>query len=258
MSITISAKPDYSSLFSSLSSNSTGDLTSMLSDYASIKNGSYGKLMKAYYAKVGTDNTSSKTNTTTKPTSSATTADTAAKLSAVQNASDEMKESADALYATGTKSLFNKKDVTTKDANGVETTAKAYDADAIYKAVSSFVEDYNSLLTTAESAASTSITNKASNLVSLTNANKSLLSDMGITVKTDNTLSIDEATFKKADMSTVKSLFNGSGSYAYSVSAQASFIDLAASNEASKANTYTASGAYGSNFATGSILDSLY
>ena len=254
MSITISAKPDYSSLFSSLSSNSTGDLTSMLSDYASIKNGSYGKLMKAYYAKVGTDNTSSKTNTTTKPTSSATTADTAAKLSAVQNASDEMKESADALYATGTKSLFNKKDVTTKDANGVETTAKAYDADAIYKAVSSFVEDYNSLLTTAESAASTSITN----LVSLTNANKSLLSDMGITVKTDNTLSIDEATFKKADMSTVKSLFNGSGSYAYSVSAQASFIDLAASNEASKANTYTASGAYGSNFATGSILDSLY
>ena len=39
-------KTDYSSLFSSVGSGSGN----WLADYASIKNGSYGKLMKAYYA----------------------------------------------------------------------------------------------------------------------------------------------------------------------------------------------------------------
>ncbi len=43
-------KQDYSYLFQSISGNSN---LNFLSDYASIKNGSYGKLMKAYYSKAG-------------------------------------------------------------------------------------------------------------------------------------------------------------------------------------------------------------
>ena len=45
----IQAKTDYSTLFSSLSGNQTS--TFSLADYASIKNGSYFKVMKAYYGK---------------------------------------------------------------------------------------------------------------------------------------------------------------------------------------------------------------
>ena len=52
MSINIQAKTNYSFLFSGLSSSASNAVSgNWLADYASIKNGSYGKLMKAYYAK---------------------------------------------------------------------------------------------------------------------------------------------------------------------------------------------------------------
>ena len=41
---------DYSYLFGGMQTPSTGSAFN-LSDYAAIKNGSYGKLLKAYYAK---------------------------------------------------------------------------------------------------------------------------------------------------------------------------------------------------------------
>ena len=46
--INVDSSQDYSYLFQSLSSGGMGNLN-FLSDYSSIKNGSYGKLMKAYY-----------------------------------------------------------------------------------------------------------------------------------------------------------------------------------------------------------------
>lgn len=49
ISINVGGNRDYSSLFQSLSSNGGMGNMSFLSDYASIKNGSYGKLMKSYY-----------------------------------------------------------------------------------------------------------------------------------------------------------------------------------------------------------------
>ncbi len=48
MSINVNAKNDYSFLFSGMSGSSGANLN-FLSDYASIKNGSYGKLLKSYY-----------------------------------------------------------------------------------------------------------------------------------------------------------------------------------------------------------------
>ena len=52
MSINIQAKTNYSFLFSGLSSTASNAASSnWLADYASIKNGSYAKLMKAYYGK---------------------------------------------------------------------------------------------------------------------------------------------------------------------------------------------------------------
>lgn len=42
----------YSSLLGSSSGSGEIGGASLLSDYASIKNGSYGKMMKSYYAKV--------------------------------------------------------------------------------------------------------------------------------------------------------------------------------------------------------------
>ena len=52
ISIDVSNKQDYSYLFQSMSSSSGGmGNLNFLSDYASIRNGSYGKLLKTYYNK---------------------------------------------------------------------------------------------------------------------------------------------------------------------------------------------------------------
>lgn len=87
MSINIQARPDYGSLFNSIGKNASSNVFSAfggsssissltstvlgnstgsgysLGDYASIKNGSYYKLMKSYYNMKASDDT--KTDTTT-------------------------------------------------------------------------------------------------------------------------------------------------------------------------------------------------
>lgn len=251
-------KQDYSFLFQNMSTSGGGGLGNLnfLSDYASIKNGSYGKLMKAYYAKDKSSEVSSiAEKQTKKATSTSTAKDSTKKLAEVEGAAEGLKNSADALIKTGSKSVFNKVEVESKDEYGFTQTTKEYDKNAIYKSVASFVDDYNNLIKTAGSSETKSIQNRVNSLTGATSANKTLLSKVGITINSDNTLSIDEESFKKANMTTVKSLFNGNSSYAYRVSAQASLIDYTADKEASKANTYTGSGSYGSTYSTGNILD---
>lgn len=252
MSINIKARTDCSFLFSNL--NAAGNST-FLSDYASIKNGSYYKLMKAYYAKDGASDSVKKIADSKKDSS--VSKDDSKTLATMKKATDNLKESADELMTTGSKSLFNKKDITKKDELGNEYTEKDYDTAAIYKAVSGFVNDYNSVLQAADKVNSTSVTGRVKTMVSATTSNEKMLSKVGITVNTDKTLSIDKDAFMKADMNTVKSIFNGTGSYAYRVSAQASMINFAADKEASKANTYNFNGKYANNYSSGNIFNSI-
>ena len=96
MSINIQAKTNYSFLFSGLSSSASNALSgNWLADYASIKNGSYAKLMKAYYGK---ENNASKT-AASDITKKDTTKETAKKaLAKVETATDALKESADTFH----------------------------------------------------------------------------------------------------------------------------------------------------------------
>ena len=246
--INVNARQDYSYLFQSMTTNSGNSLGNLnfLSDYASIKNGSYGKLMKAYYAK----DTADKTTSTGK--------DTETKKNSISTAADSMKESADSLLAKESKSVFNQKSVKSTDETGKTTVSQEYDTDAIYKAVSGFVTDYNNLLSKTSAASSRTLQGKADTLASVTSANAKLLSRVGITVNSDNSLSIDEKTFKKSDMGTVKNLFGTTGAYGYKVSAQASMIDYTANKESAKANTYTANGTYSNAYSAGNILNSFF
>ena len=255
ISINVGMKQDNSYLFQGLSGSSGNANLNFLSEYASIKNGSYGKLMKAYYAKDGgSEEVSSIASEKNKSTIS-TSKDTAKTLSTIQGAADDLKESADKLISKSSTSIFNKIDVVSKDEYGLSKTTKEYDVDSIYKSVSTFLNDYNTLVDNAGDASTKSIANKLTSLVGTTKSNENLLSKVGITIGKDNMLSIDEEKFKAADMTTVKSLFNGNSSYAYRVSAQASLIDFAASTESSKANTYKGNGSFSNSYSSGSIFD---
>ena len=252
--INVNARQDYSYLFQSMTTsrgNSLGNLN-FLSDYASIKNGSYGKLMKAYYAKDAADKTASEgKDTETKKNSISTAADSAKTLSEIEKAADPMKESADSLLVKGSKSVFQKK-------NEKTTASEEYDTDAIYKAVSGFVTDYNDLLSKTSAASSKNLQSKADTLAAVTTANAKLLSRVGITVNSDSSLSLDEKAVKKSDMGTVKNLFGTTGAYGYKVSAQASMIDYTAAKESTKSNTYTANGTYSNVYSAGNILNSFF
>ena len=250
MSINIQAKTNYSFLFSGLSSTASNAASSnWLADYASIKNGSYAKLMKAYYGK---ENTASKT-----AASDITKKDTTKKaLAKVETATDALKESADTLLAAGKNDLFAQKDITTKDENGIETTTKGYDTSAIYNAVNSFVKNYNSVMAAVDDVSDTTVNNRTESLGNTTIANSKQLAKIGITMKNDGTLSLDKDAFMKADMSTVKSLFQGNGSYGYRVSAQSSMINFAADHASTRSSLYTGSAGYTGLYNAGNLFSS--
>lgn len=253
MSITIQARTDYSFLFSGLGRGAYNAANSnFLGQYASIKNGSYYKALKAYYAEDSND-------TIKDLVGNRNPAKTDSKeLAKIQTTADALKESADALLEKGSKSVFSMKDITVKDENGVETVQKGYDKEAIYKAVNSFVTDYNEVVKAAEDLKSGNIAGRVKNLLYSTTVNERLLGKVGITVNKDNTLSVDKEAFLKADMTTVKSLFGENGSYGYRISAQSSLVSFAADREAGRSNMYNFAGGYNTTFSSGNLFNSYF
>ena len=204
----------YSNLLSSASSSSSDvfGTSTLLTDYASIKNGSYGKMMKAYYQKQEeTEEASSSTD----------------------------KEKKDTTSATSTSASY-------KSAEKLSTAEFSEEnKDTLYENVSSFVEDYNSMMKNATNSDISNVRKQANWLYDASYANYKLLSSVGITLNSDRTLSLDEDTFKKADISTVKSLFSGVGSFADKVASKASQIYRYANGGASvTTKTYTSAGTY--------------
>ena len=216
-----------STLFSSLGTNNTSNTSSYsgtfginLSDYASIKNGSYSKLVKSYYALEETDEKKSKSKNDTD--------DTDATIKNIKDSSSELKESAQALY--GNKALFEKKE------DG------EYDMEAIYKKVSAFIEDYNAAIEAVGSAETDSIAKAGANMVNATSYNVDMLKKIGISVSgADYTLSIDKESFMKSNISDVKTMFSGVGSFAYQVGAKASRIYSMVEDKVSSGSAYKSS-----------------
>ena len=213
---------DYSALFGGTSDSSSVGNTNMLSDYAAIKNGSYGKLMKAYYAKQDAEKLSGK-------------GDTSQKLALMKTSADSLKKSADALNDA---SLWEKKKIKKKDE---KTEVEDYDWDAITKKVKSFIDDYNDVVKEAGESNTKDVLRNASWMTGMTDKTSHLLSKIGITIGKGNKLELDEDELKKADISSLKTVFTGYNSFAGKTAQKAAGISNAA-NRASA--TYTNNGTY--------------
>lgn len=208
----------YSSLLSSGFSSSGGGLSgltgsTLLSDYASIKNGSYGRMLKAYYAKQTKEMESEEEDSSVSKTK-------AGKDSAASSSAKAAQKSASEL-------------------NGLDYSEE--NMDKIYDSVSSFVKDYNSMIKSASNSNVGAVKNQANQMNNTTYANYKMLAKAGITMNADRTLSVNEKTFKKANMSTLKTLFKGTNSFADQVSNKASQIYRYANNGVS--NLYNSQGA---------------
>lgn len=228
----------------------------LLSDYASIKSGSYHKLLKAYYEKVDPD-TKGKTDKTNKVSANASKETKV--LSKAQTEADELKDAASSLVADK-KGIFQLKEVEKKDeVTGEVSTVKEYDRDAMYQAVKSFVDEYNDVLDSVDDVDSQSVLRAGVSLLKTTQSNEDLLSKAGITIGKGNKLEIDKEAFQKADMNVVKTLFTGKGSYADSVSSKSALISgYAKSATVRSIGSYNGTGGYQSSLLTGNIYDSFF
>lgn len=243
-----------STLFSGLSTSNTknglfgtSNNLSYLSEYSNIRNGSYQKLLDAYYKKYGTNNSKSEATTNIVST------DSVKQLSETKKSGDDLATSVNTLLNKGSKSVFSKVDK--KNTDG--TTTNDYDRERIDEAVNDFAQDYNSLIKEAGNSGVQAIKKEAKNMVSTTKANENLLKSVGITINSDNTLNVDKDALKKADVTTLKSIFNTTGSYGYTIGSKASQISSKAAFETGKTNTYTNSGSY-SSISSGELYDSLF
>ena len=244
-----------STLFSSLgSSKSTGSglFGINLSEYASIRSGSYGKLMRSYFSMDSTKGTSKSDDSTKNTiedlaTTTSTSKDSTKTLAAIESDAKELTDSAKALYTRSNNKVF------TKDSGG------SYDTDKIYKAVKRFADDYNSMLDTAGKSSTNRISRSVSSMKNETSYNEKPLKEIGITVdEKTGRLSVDETTFKSADTEKIKNLFNGTGSYAYSVATKAAMTESYAKSEAAKSNKYTKNGTYNYNYNSGNIFTDMF
>lgn len=250
------------SFFSNMTGSSTGSVGlsgNLLSDYASIKSGSYHKLLKAYYAKVDPDSTSKTGKTDKKDKISANASSETKILSKAQTEAEELKDAATAL-TEDKKGIFELKETEKKDeVTGEVSTVKEYDRDAMYQAVKSFVEEYNGVLDSVDDVNSQSVLRAGVSLLKTTQSNEDLLNKAGITIGKGNKLMIEEEAFKKADINVVKSLFKGRGSYADSVASKSALISGYAKSEMVKsAGSYNANGSYRGSLMSGSIYDSFF
>ena len=215
--------------FGNTSSNSsyTSGLYSSLSEYSTIRTGAYKKLLNSYFSKTQS----------TKASQTGTNYQVKGNSTVEKKQLTEAKDAADSLYSSAakltdtssTKSLFK---------NAQSVTGE------ISSAVKNFVNDYNSLVEEAADTSNSKVTGKVSFMTSQTNAYKSSLENIGITINDDKTLTVDEKKLNSADVNDVKKLFNGSSSMAYQTFVRASSISSAAENASTTSGLYGSDGAY--------------
>ncbi len=209
MSINVKAKQDYSFLFSGLS-GSAGANMNFLSDYASIKNGSYGKLMKSYYsaekasAAVSEERKSSSRNILEKFWEQRRN----------PKVSKDVQE-ANANLTAGLSTLKTSVAALRSDKTYTDTAGGQSAADKTVSAMKAYVEDYNSVVNASKGSTLTGKTAYVANMMSSTAANADKLSEVGITVEENGNLKLNEAKLREAGSEKVKELFSANNIMSY-------------------------------------------
>ena len=226
---TMKIREDYSYLFSGFNNNNNNnDLFNGidLSDYVSIKNGSYGKALKSYYREINQKNSNLNSHSTGNSSSNSTvkkpeiSIDSTKKeeITGLQSSVSSLKDSANRLLKKGSSSVFQNSD-----------------KEAIYKEVSNFVSNLNSLVEKGSGSSFDYISRISKRMLDTVKDNETALGEIGISLK-GGKLAIDKDTFMKADIEQVKSLFNEANSFADFVSKRTQIIEESVANVARRNN----------------------
>lgn len=238
--------PDYSYLFQSAGGGSLGNLN-FISDYASIKNGSYGKLMKAYYG--GSQGSASSVSSTTassgEKSSKSRTSNVLERILEEKKNPKVSKEAqeANAKLTTGLSDLKTSLSALRKDSTYTDTANGKSAADKVVSAVKAYVSDYNNVVSAAKGSTLTNKTAYVANMMSSTAANADKLSEIGISVNSNGTIELNEGALKKAGIDKVQELFSAKDitSYGSTVASRLQFAGSVSGTGSASDSTETSS-----------------
>ena len=236
MSININAKNDYSFMFSSLGSSAGS--SNFLMDYASIKNGSYGKLMKAYYRSEQTSGSAGGSKT-----GSNNIIDKLLEEKRNPKVSKDVQE-ANAKLTSGLSSMKKSVSALQNDKTYTDTANGKSAVDKVTTAVKAYVSDYNDVVNAAKSSTLSHKTAYVVNVMSSTAANADKLAEIGIKVNSNGTLTSDESRLKTADgVTKAQELFSSKNimSYGSVVASRLQFAGVTAATDTAADNKETES-----------------
>lgn len=210
------------------SNNSSTNLYSLFSERASIKNGTYKRLLKSYFSSI---NGSSDTTTSTgRRRISNNIIDKLLEEKKNPTVSKETQEAnsnlTSSLGSLNTSVATLQKDSTFEDTENGKTAAEK-----VADAVKSYVTNYNDVVTASKSSTLTNKTAYVANMMSYTSKNADQLAEIGVTLKQDGTLQLDETKLKNTDISKVQKLFSKDNiqSYGSLIASRAKFAGAGAS-----------------------------
>lgn len=116
------------------------------------------------------------------------------------------------------------------------------DTEKSVSAVKNFVDSYNSTLDSLQNSENTKALEKGVQMVNSTRAYSRTLNRVGISIGSDNRLSVDEDKLKATSPLTMKSLFSGSYSLANRIADKASYIHRTAALSSINLSTYNSKG----------------
>ena len=202
---------NISSLIGSLSNNTNNNFIN-LTDYKAIKSGSYGKLMKAYYAdeakNAKTQKATTKKTDNTKNNQKVKTAADNTELTKAKAKADTLKSSASKLSSSN---IWDKKD-------GKLDKTKVKDT------VKDFVKSYNDVIDQSKKAGSKDVEKNTKWMTDLSDTLSKTLDKVGKDVGVNFLGGYDEDKFDKASDKSLESMFKGTYSFAGQVEAKASGI----------------------------------
>lgn len=223
---------DYSNLFQSSSSAGSGN-SNFFSDYASIKNGSYRRLMKSYYGKA---NNAASSSSGSKSRSN-NVLDKLLEEKKNPKVSKEVQE-ANANLTAGISSLKSSVSTLQNEKTYTDTPNGSTAAEKTVSAVKDYVTNYNNLVTAAKGSTLTGTTSHVANMMNATAANKDKLAEIGVRVNANGTLTLNEAKLKTVDTSKVQEVFSKDDKMSYG-SAVASRLRFAGSSSTTSTSSKT-------------------
>lgn len=227
----------WNSTNSMFGSNNSTNLYSLFSERASIKNGTYKRMLTSYFDTVGS---SSDGTSSTRRNRGSDIIDRLLKEKMHPTVSKETKE-ANSNLTSGLNSLQSSVSALQKDSTYEDTENGSTAADKVLSAVKSYVTSYNDVVTASKSSTLSNKTAYVANMMSATSKYSKDLAEIGVSLKQDGTLQLDETKLKSTDISKVQKLFSSDNiqSYGSTIASRVKFAGGGSSSSTNKTDNKT-------------------